>query len=314
MLIALAITFTVVVGANDGGALVAIGLRLPALSLKISVVCLVTAVVAGPLLVGTAVAETMQRELVPPGPDSAMVLATGFVVAVVIVSSLSWAGLPTSLTLAVIGGITGAGIGWCVVVSWSTVLQVLVVGLLAPVVGALLSLVITDVLISAPRARYLSTVRRAHLVAYGLQCFAYAVNDGQKVLVLFLAAGLAGGSGELAWWTYPVIGTAFVLGLALGLPKVARGMGTGILSTRPTHGITAEFSAAAAVLGSTAVGTPVSMTQSIAGGLFGAGLRDGYRRLRWRTVRNLAGACALTLPSSAALAAVVGWLMSATSG
>nr|WP_246221541.1 inorganic phosphate transporter [Phytoactinopolyspora mesophila] len=159
---------------------------------------------------------------------------------------------------------------------------------------------------------YLSTVRRAHIAAFAAQCAAYGANDGQKILVLFFAASVAGGHGvSLAWWVYLVVAVAFVVGALLGLPKVARTVGNGILSTRATHTVTAEFSAAAAVLGSAAVGTPVSMTQSIAGGLLGAGVHDSIRRVRWRVVRNLGMAWVVTLPASFGLAALAGLAVAA---
>ena len=313
-LIALAIAFAVVTGANDGGALVATGLRVPALSVPVSVTILVAAVVAGPLVLGTAVAETLTGRLVPDGPDSATLLAIGFVVAVVVVWTLARAGLPTSLTLAVIGGISGAGLGMGSAVEWSAVGRVLAIGLAAPFVGAVLAMLATRAWHVAPDAPYLPTVRRAHVAAFALQCAAYGTNDGQKVLVLFLAATAAGGGNDdLAWWTYPVVALAFAVGTAIGLPKLAASLGTGIMSTRPTHAVTAEFAAAAAVLGSTAIATPVSMTQSIAGALVGVGVHDGYRRLRWHTVRMMAGAWAVTLPASLGLAALGGLIVSSLS-
>ncbi|HEY9411638.1 MAG TPA: inorganic phosphate transporter [Jiangellaceae bacterium] len=311
-LIALAIAFAVVTGANDGGALVSTGLRVPALSVPVSVTILVAAVVAGPLVLGTAVAETLTGRLVPEGPDSATLLAIGFVIAVVVVWMLARAGLPTSLTLAVIGGISGAGLGMGSTVEWSAVVRVLAIGMVAPFVGAVLAMLATRAWHVAPDAPYLPTVRRAHVAAFALQCAAYGTNDGQKVLVLFLAATAAGGGNgdDLAWWTYPVVALAFAVGTAIGLPKLAASLGTGIMSTRPTHAVTAEFAAAAAVLGSTAIATPVSMTQSIAGALVGVGVHDGYRRLRWHTVRMMAGAWAVTLPASLGLAALVGLIVS----
>ncbi|HVL99017.1 MAG TPA: inorganic phosphate transporter, partial [Egibacteraceae bacterium] len=57
--------------------------------------------------------------------------------------------------------------------------------------------------------------------------------------------------------------------------------------------------------GSAAVGAPVSMTQSVAAALVGAGMSYGHRRVRWRAVGRLGLAWLLTLPASAALAAAV---------
>ena len=117
---------------------------------------------------------------------------------------------------------------------------------------------------------------------------------------------IAGTGDRLVWWAYPVIAAAFALGATLGLPRVVRTVGNGILNVRPTHAVTAEMSAALAVLGSSALGAPVSMTQAVSGGLLGAGVRESYRRIRWKVVRNLVAAWLITLPASAALGALAG--------
>jgi PiT family inorganic phosphate transporter len=315
VLIAVAIAFALVTGANDGGALIAPGLRVPGLSVTVSLMMLTVAVVAYPLLISTAVARTMLSSIVPADADGATALAVGFLAAVGVVTGLAWLGLPTSLTLAVIGGIAGGGLGAGLAIGWTTVLRVLAIGLAAPVVGMLLALIGAWVWRSLRGGSYLSTVRRAHVAAFAAQCLAYGANDGQKILVLFFAASVAAGHGTvLAWWVYLVVAAVFVVGALLGLPKVARTVGNGILSTRATHTVTAEFSAAAAVLGSAAVGTPVSMTQSIAGGLLGAGVHDSIRRVRWRVVRNLGTAWVVTLPASFGVAVLGGLIVAAVTG
>lgn len=299
-------------GINDGGALIAPGLRVPALSVVSSVSILTAAVIAFPLLVSTAVANTMVSEIVPADPDGVVALIIGFLVAVTVVVCLTCVNLPTSLTLAIIGGIAGAGLSIGLSVGWGVVARVLAIGLAAPVVGVLLALVGSLGWLAVRKAAHLATVRRAHMAAFVVQSLAYGANDGQKMLVLFIAAGVTtGGDPTIQWWTYPAVAVGFAAGTLLGLPKIARSVGNGILSTRSTHTVTAEFSAALAVLGSAAIGTPVSMTQAIAGGLVGAGMHDSYRRVRWRTIRNLSLAWTLTLPASFGLAALVGLLVTA---
>ena len=137
---AVAVLFAVVTGANDGGALIAPGLRVPILNVPISLALLAGAAVALPLLAGTAVAATLSRSIVPPGSAGRAAVVAGFVVAVVVVAVLTRAGRPTSLTLAVIGGLTGAGFGFAVPVDLEVAGRVLTIGLAAPIVGMLLAL------------------------------------------------------------------------------------------------------------------------------------------------------------------------------
>ena len=100
----------------------------------------------------------------------------------------------------------------------------------------------------------------------------------------------------------------FAVGVALGLPRVARGLGNGVLAVRPFHAVAAELAAASAVLGTAAIGIPVSMTQSVAGGLVGVGVSQGYRRVRWLEAARIGAAWLITLPASVLLAATIAYL------
>lgn len=311
VLILLALAFAVVTGMNDGGSLLAPGLRVPGLSLPIAIGLLTVAAAALPLITGAPVAQTLAETIVAPGPGSALALVIGFGTAVAVIWVLTTRGLPTSLTLGVIGGTAGAGWGAGTAISWDRLGWVLLIAALAPVVGMILALAGASLWHPGRPRRYLSAMRRGHIVAFTAQCVAYGANDGQKMLVLLLAAGLAHPSGRLDWWWYPILGLAFAIGTLLGLPKLARAVGTGILGTRPAHVVTGEFAAAGAVLGSAALGAPVSMTQAIVGGLLGAGLRESYLRIRWRAVRGLVLAWALTLPTSFGIAALAGTVVRA---
>ncbi len=67
--------------------------------------------------------------------------------------------------------------------------------------------------------------------------------------------------------------------------------------------MTAELASGTAVLGCAALGSPVSMTQTIAGALIGAGMTGSSGRVRWHTTLKIVLAWMLTLPVSGLLAA-----------
>ena len=97
--------------------------------------------VAGPwLLFGTSVATTLAHRLVPfSGMSADRVVLAATLSAMVVVFSLIRAGLPTSLTLALVGAITGAGLGAGLPVSGVELAEILLFGLVAPVVSAVLA-------------------------------------------------------------------------------------------------------------------------------------------------------------------------------
>lgn len=306
-LVLIAASFAVVTGINDGGSLLSTGLKLPSLRTLVAVALLAASVAAAPLLLGTRVAQTLTHRLVSfDGPHGHLALAVGVLAAVAVVGVLTRRGVPTSLTLALVGGLTGAGVGFGLHVGWAYVAFVLAVGMCAPLVGALVAFALSRATRLVPAGDPVSgSVARTHRLAFGLQCLAYSGNDGQKMLAVFAVTGLAGavthpGIPELA-----LISLLFAVGVILGLPRVARSLGDGVLHVRPVHAVTAELASAVAVLSTAALGVPVSMTQSVAGGLVGAGMSHGLRRVRWAAASRIVSAWITTLPASVALAAIV---------
>jgi len=301
--ILLAAAFAVVTGVNDGGSLLSTGLKVPSVRPLYAVLILTACTTLVPLLSAQVAASLAHRLVSFEGPDARTAVVVALISAVTLVLGLTWLGQPTSLTLALVGGLTGAGVGFGLEVSWPFVVKVLVVGACAPVVGVLLGLLISRLLRFLPARPALNgAVYRAHRVAFTLQCIAYAGNDGQKMLGVFAVLGLATvGTDGVSVGVLPVIGLLFGLGVVLGLPRVARGLSNGVLLVRPVHAVAAEFASATAVLGSAAFGVPVSMTQSIAGGLIGTGLGHGHRRIRWNEVGRIGAAWLITLPSSCLL-------------
>jgi PiT family inorganic phosphate transporter len=308
VLIVVAGLFAVVSGINDGGALLATGLKLPAIRPATGIAALVVMVAVIPL-VTHQVALTFVTRLASfhePGGEIAMTVAV--VCALVVVFRLSARGRPTSLTLAVVGGLTGAGLGWGLPVSGGAVALVLAFGLAAPVAGALLSWGLIRMLVLVTNARGLA---RWHWAGFLLQTLAYGANDGQKMLAVFMIA--------LGFTDAPLVYTSLVavlfgIGALYGLPRAGRTLSREIIVSRPSHGVAAELAAGAAVIACAVLGMPVSMTQAVAGGLVGAGVAQGGGRVRWYTAVKIATAWLLTLPASALLAGIVAFVLKGLRG
>ncbi|MFB9186694.1 inorganic phosphate transporter [Dactylosporangium sucinum] len=305
--------FAVFTGFNDAGVLVGIGVGASGLRPPGALALLTTAVLAAPLLVGTAVATTLDGRLVPsvaPGPASRAQILAGIGAAVAVTVLLAARRLPTSLTLALIGGIAGAGTGGGLVggggdaVDWAVVGAVLAAAAAAPLVGALVALGAARVVAALPPARAgrrggaASRLRRLHLGGFAAACVAYGANDGQKMLAVY--AVLLGGAPDRyarSPAALALIAACFMAGGLLGVRRLG-GAGGGLVAARQDGVVVTELSSAGVVLGTAAVGAPVSMTQSMSGALVGAGLSRGARRVRWRKVLRLSQAWLLTLPAA----------------
>ena len=318
MLWVLGALFAVVNGVNDGATLVGGGLKIPAMRPITALLLLAVGLAAVPLVLGTQVATTLASRLVPlDHPDGAALLVAALVAAMAVVAVLSRQGLPTSLTLALIGGITGAGLGFGLAVQWRVVAFVLLLGVLAPLFGAAGGFLLSRLPIRLRHGAHMrGPLRILHRAAFGLQCIAYGANDGQKMLaVVAVAAGTAGAGGvEPRPGQLVFIAGCFVVGVLIGLPRIAATVSTGVLATRPADAIAAEWSSGAAVLVSGALGAPVSMTQSVAGALVGAGMRYSRLRVRWPVVARLVAAWVVTLPSAMVAAALAGFALRVVTG
>lgn len=302
MLAWLTAAFAMVNGANDGGAMVASQLRVPGVRPLVAVLALTGALAAAPLLLGTAVADTLTSGLVAAGRDlRPVVVATGAAAGVIVVGVLTRLGLPTSLTLGMVGGIVGAGIGRGLPVHVAGVGRVVAIGVAAPIVGGLLAQRLATLTAMVTSRRGVRGLAALGIVATGAQAVAYAANDGQKMYAL--AAVTAVGV------TVPVaIGIAmlFTAGVVVGLRAAAGTLGGSIVRGGPQEEVTAQLGASAAVLASAALGVPVSMTQAVAGGLVGTGMLRGLRQVRWRVAGQLVVAWVLTMPTAALVGVVIG--------
>ena len=275
VLLVAACLFVVVAGANDGSSVLSAGLRVPGFRPLISLAILLTALVVGPwLLFGTSVATTLAHRLVPfSGMSADRVVLAATLSAMVVVFSLVRAGLPTSLTLALVGAITGAGLGAGLSVSAGELAMILLFGLVAPVVSAVLAFLVAPLALRAAEGSQTSRrLRRWHGAAFCLQCLAYSANGGQKMLAVFaVAAGAAsGGLVQDPWWLALLVAALFGVGVLSGIRNVSSKLGRGILAVHLRHAVLAETCSFAVVMGAGLAGVPLTMSQSVTGALVGA--------------------------------------------
>jgi len=306
-LLAAALVFAVAAGLNDGSTLLSVGSRVPRLQLIWAVVIAAAALVATPLLLGTSVAATFLSGLVAldAAPEGAMLFAV--LTALAVVALLGSRGIPTSLTVATIGGLVGTGLGRGLEVHWGRVSAVIGVALIAPIAGALAAYAVVSLAGRVGARRGAGRLLRSlHVGAFGLQSVAYGANDGQKMLAAYAAAGGSGALGGLTLLDLTVIALLFAFGAVIGLRRYARTLGLKVLPVRPLNAVAAEVSAAGVATGAGLLGSPVSSTQSLVAALVGSGLREGHLRVRWRTVSAIGLAWLTTFPLAVGLGAAAG--------
>lgn len=300
-LLAAAVVFAFVNGINDGGSILSVGLTVRSFRPLAGLVILSLAVALSPVLFGTGVATTLATRLVSlDGEEGRTALLVAVLVSVVVTLLLSRRGLPTSLTLGLVGAMAGVGVGSGITVAWGLVGVVLVAAAAAPLLGMAIGRAITVAAGSVPTRKDLQhSLSRWHAAAFGLLGIAYGVNDGQKMLAVFaVAAGSSAGTVPLVAWQLMAVAGCFLAGAIVGLPRFAGTSGSGVLPIRPPEAVTTELAAGLVVLGTGIAGAPVSMTQAASGALIGAGAHRGHGAVRWDAAARIGVAWVLTLPGA----------------
>lgn len=93
--------------------------------------------------------------------------------------------------------------------------------------------------------------------------------------------------------------------------RIVKTVGSKITHLTPMQGFCAETGGAVALFSATWLGIPVSTTHTITGSIVGVGAARRPSAVRWRIVRGIVVAWGITLPASAAVAAVCYWIVEA---
>lgn len=110
-------------------------------------------------------------------------------------------------------------------------------------------------------------------------------------------------------WVKVAVALALGLGTMVGWKRIVVTVGEKIGKAHLTYGqgAAAELVTAATILAADRFGLPVSTTHVLSSGIGGT-MAANHSGLQWSTVRNIALAWVLTLPSSALLAGCLFWL------
>lgn len=278
----------------------------------------------GPLLGGTAVANTIGGFVELEGMSavhgmSVVLCALGGAIAW---NLLTWLkGIPSSSSHALVGGLIGAvtiaagadhvvwGFRQLAHGELAGVTKVLLGLMLSPLAGFLAGYLLqrlAALLTRAARPSLNRSLRRTqYLTAAGL-AFSHGTNDAQKSMGLLTLALLLGGHLErfvVPGWVMIACATAMTLGTLTGGWRIVRTLGFAIYRVRPLHALDSQLASAATVLGASLAGAPVSTTHVVATSIMGVGAAEHPRAVRWGKAGEIATTWVITIPAAASLAA-----------
>jgi class 3 adenylate cyclase len=90
--------------------------------------------------------------------------------------------------------------------------------------------------------------------------------------------------------------------------RIVKTMGQRITKLKPVGGFAAETAGSITLFMATHFGIPVSTTHTITGAIIGVGTTRGTAGVRWAVAGNIVIAWILTIPASAAIAALAWWI------
>jgi PiT family inorganic phosphate transporter len=148
------------------------------------------------------------------------------------------------------------------------------------------------------------------VVSGGMLALSHGTNDAQKTMGLIALALVASGKLSAAnfhvpLWVVCAAAAAISLGTFTGGWRIIKTMGTKIISMDPAQGFVAQTAGAAVILAASSGGYPLSTTHVISGGIAGAGAGKRLSAVRWGVAGEIVTAWVLTLPCSAAVAALI---------
>jgi inorganic phosphate transporter, PiT family len=255
------------------------------------------------------VATTMGKGVINPDVINLTVIAAALIAAISWNLITWWYGLPSSSSHTLVGGLIGAAVastGWASVIM-AGVIKIVIFIVIAPLLGMLMSFVISAIVIFLARNQSPSGVdkhfRRLQLLSAAAFSLGHGGNDAQKsmgiIWVALIATGLATKNDPIALWIVLSCHAAIALGTLLGGWRIVKTMGQRITKLKPFEGFCAESAGALTLFGATHFGIPVSTTHVITGAIIGAGARKGVSAVKWGVTTKIFWAWILTIPVSA---------------
>ncbi|MEA2937756.1 MAG: inorganic phosphate transporter, PiT family, partial [Alphaproteobacteria bacterium] len=227
------------------------------------------------LVFGSHVAQTIGTGIVSAEIIDARVVF-GALMGAISWNIITWvAGIPSSSSHALIGGLVGAGTAKAgiQVIVWQGLAKTSAAIVLSPLTGFALALLLF-LIVSWLAVRYTPYAvdrgfRSLQLVSASLYSLGHGGNDAQKTMgiitVLLYSQGYLGGEFHVPYWVMFSCYAAMGLGTLLGGWRIVHTMGSRITRLRPFQGFCAETGGAITLFVATELGIPVSTTHTITG-------------------------------------------------
>ena len=276
----------------------------------------------GPLLGGTAVANTIGKLITLDDLDpvlSLTIVLCGLVGAIAWNLLTWWRGIPSSSSHAMVGGLAGVvvvaagashvawGFGDLLHGHLNGVTKVLAALILSPIIGFWVGFALHKIMLMLLRGAHPSInrdLRHLQFVTSAGLAFSHGANDAQKSMGILTLVLLLGGfipTFEVPLWVMVVCSCAITLGILSGGWQIVRTLGFSIYKIRPVHALDSQMTAASVIFGSSLFGAPVSTTHVVASSIMGIGASERPKAVRWGKAFEIVTTWLITIPGAAVM-------------
>lgn len=314
LIVVIALAFDYTNGFHDAANAIATSVSTKALTPRAALAMAAVMNVVG-ALVSTKVAHTIGEGIVDlPHDSGGLKLIGAALIGAITWNLITWYfGLPSSSSHALIGGLVGAAIAASHGVQWGGVFDKVVVPMIAsPLVGLALGYLFMVALLWIFRRANVGKANRgfryAQIASAAAMAFGHGTQDAQKTMGVITLALVASGhldEFDVPLWVVLSAAAAISLGTYAGGYRIMRTLGRRVIQLTPTGGFAAQTVASSVMLTTAyAFAVPVSTTHIITSSIMGVGATRRFSAVRWGVAGSIAWAWVLTLPASAAVAAL----------
>jgi PiT family inorganic phosphate transporter len=317
--VAVVLLFDYTNGFHDASNIIATPIASRALTPVQAVVIVATFEFLGPILGGTAVANTIGKfvNLDDIGAVlSVTVILCGLSGAIFWNLITWWFGIPSSSSHALVGGLAGAvvvsvgadhviwGFSQLAQGHFTGVTKVLLALVISPIIGFWAGFLIHRLVFLSVRGAKPGVnkfFKRIQILSCAGLAFSHGANDAQKSMGIITLVLLNGGfisEFHVPFWVILSCATAITLGILSGGWRIVRTVGFGIFKVRPIHAFDAQLTSAAVIFGASMVGAPVSTTHVVSSSLMGIGASERPKAVRWAKARDIVSTWIITIPGA----------------
>ncbi|MGI0021775.1 MAG: inorganic phosphate transporter [Nitrososphaeraceae archaeon] len=271
---------------------------------------------AGPFIFGTAVALTVGKGIIQPSFSTVDVIFAGLIGAIIWDLVTWYFGLPSSSSHALIGGLIGSALlaGGTSALVLPGIEKTLTFIVISPTLGFCSAFGIAIIIMYLFRkytASYVNKIfGRLQICSSIFFSLTHGANDGQKTMGVITALLISGGMLDSTSFSVPIevilaSAIAIALGTFFGGWRIVKTMAFKLTNLRPYQGFCAETGGGVILTSMAWLGIPVSTTHAIAGAIMGVGATKRLSAVRWGVGKRIVYAWIITIPASAAVAALV---------